>query len=67
MGAVMSMDGISFSSSCGDGRVVKSNVRQVRIPLELDQRFRRDPNTDSGRTRSLIPTDPITRSGGPDR
>ena len=51
-----------------------AQTRGVRIPTGLDRPFRPDPITDSGRTRSLIPADPIaipadpiTRSGGPDR
>jgi hypothetical protein len=39
----------------------------MRIPDEPEQRFRTDPIADSDWTRSLIPTDPNSDSGGPDR
>jgi transposase len=42
-------------------------VRFVRIPDGPEQRFRTDPIADSDWIRSLIPTDPNSDSGGPDR
>jgi hypothetical protein len=37
------------------------------VHKKADCVFRADPIARSGRTRSLIPADPITNSGGPDR
>jgi hypothetical protein len=49
------------------GQVMVQLVPSMRISDGLDHPFRFDPIARFGRTRSLIPVDPIARFGGPDR